>query len=351
MRYCTGLRRLLPVLWATMAAGLSGCALPYYGQAIAGQWTILTQAQPISRIIANPQTPPALRARLRYVEQVRQFARHTLHLPLHGDYRDYVNLHRPYVVWNVFAAPPLSLALKQWCFPVVGCVAYRGYFHRAAARALAARLAKQGDDVYVAGVPAYATLGYFPDPVLNTFLNYPRTTIAHIIFHELSHDLIYIPSATTFDESFADTVASVGVRRFVRRYGDLRMQTRYRIRERRHREVTALLARCRRQLAAIYATPAPVAAKLAAKAAALARLHRGFARLVQQWHGGHGYGGFFARPFNNAVLGAFASYTRLMPAFHRLLALEDGQLKPFYAAVRWYGRLPTAIRDRALQSR
>ncbi len=348
MRHCNGFRFALLLV----AALLGGCStLSYYDQAVGGQMGILARARPIGRVLTDRHTAPALRARLRFVRRVLRFARRDLGLPLHGDYRSYADLHRPYVVWNVFAAHTLSLRLKRWCFPIAGCVAYRGYFSRQAARHYAERLARRGYDVSVGGVPAYATLGYLPDPVLNTFIGYPRTTVAHIIFHELAHDLIYVPGATVFDESFADSVAAIGVARLVKASHDPAWLARYRRRQAHRRAVLQLLRAARRQLAAVYASHEPVAEKLADKRRVLAGLHAGFWRLVRAWGGTDGYGHFFAQRFNNALLGALANYTDLRPAFHRLLALEQGHMRPFYEAVRWYSRLPAGLRDRALESR
>ena len=346
-RHCIGF-----VLAVLVAGALSGCALPYYAQAVGGEIGIMRAEHPIAHVLADPATPPSVKARLRYVLKVRQFARTRLGLALHGNYRDYADLHRPYVVWNVFAAPRLSLVLKRWCFPFAGCVAYRGYFSRAAARRYARALSRKGYDVFVGGVPAFATLGYLRDPVLNTFLGYPRTTIAHIIFHELAHDLIYVPNATTFDESFADAVAAVGVRRFLDSEGTPAERLAYRARRARHKAVLALMSACRARLARIYADPSlSPARKLAAKRAAYRALRAGFGALARRWHGSHGYRAFFHERFNNALLGAYMSYESLVPAFRRLLALENGELPAFFRAVRWYGRLPSPFRDRELRSR
>ena len=99
-------------------------------------------------------------------------------------------------MWNVFATPELSLTPRQWCFPIAGCVNYRGYFHEAEARGEAARLKAAGDDVYVGGVPAYSTLGWFDDPVLSSFVRWPETEVARLIFHELAHQVLYVKDDT-----------------------------------------------------------------------------------------------------------------------------------------------------------
>ncbi|MHB8254793.1 MAG: aminopeptidase [Acidiferrobacter sp.] len=348
VRHCSG---FLIILLTTLGS-LSGCALPYYAQAASGELAILRHERPITQVLARPTTPAAVKNRLLYVLRVRRFAQQQLDLPLHGNYRDYVNLHRPYAVWNVFAARPLSLTLKHWCFPIIGCVAYRGYFAEARAYRYAHRLQQQGYDVFVGGVPAYATLDYLHDPVLSTFLGASRGTIAHMIFHELSHDLIFIPNATTFDESFADTVAGVGVRRFLKAQGTPAERRRYAQEHRRRKEVAALMNACRARLKRLYRKQGmPRAERLREKRADYRALAAGFAALSTRWHGNHGFGAFFHQGFNNAILGAYVSYESLVPAFQRLLTLENGNLPAFFRAVRWYGRLPSALRDRALKSR
>ncbi len=337
---------------ALACALLTGCGLPYYTQAVGGEWAIMRHERPIKTVLREPGVAPAIKERLRYVARLRRFARRDLSLPVGGNYREYADLHRPYVVWNVFAARPFTLRLKRWCFPFAGCVAYRGYFAKRAAVRYADHLRRAGYEVFVGGVPAFATLGYLDDPVLSTFLDYPHTTIAHIIFHELAHDLIYIPNATTFDESFADTVAAVGVARFLKRYGTAAQWRAYQRRRRWHREVIALMTACRRRLARIYHDPTLDAAQRGVeKRQAYRALHQGFMALVAHWHGSHGYRAFFRQHFNNALLGAYMSYEGLVPAFERLLRLEDGNLPAFFRAVRWYGRLPDALRDGALRSR
>lgn len=347
-RHCI---RFLLILLLTMAS-LSGCALPYYAQAVGGQLAIMNRERPIAEILTKPSAPVALKHRLRYVLRLRRFAEQKLDLPLHGNYRDYVSLHRPYVVWNVFAARPLSLTLKRWCFPIAGCVAYRGYFAQTRAYRYAAHLKKRGYDVFVGGVPAYATLGYLHDPVLSSFLDESRPRIAHTIFHELAHDLLYVQNATTFDESFADTVAAVGVKRFLKDEGTPAEREDYARQDRRRKAVMALVRQCHRRLQQLYArTGLSRTEKLQEKQVIIRQLKAGFTRLAGRWHGTHGFAAFFHLPFNNAVLGAYASYQQLVPAFRRLLALENGNLEAFYRVVRWYGRLPAPLRDRELRSR
>jgi predicted aminopeptidase len=182
---------------------LAGCNPLYLLQATAGQMELLRLRRPVADVIADPSTAVPVREALQGSAAMLEFAHTTLLLPDNGAYRHYADLRRPFAVWNVFAAPEFSLELRRWCFPVAGCVGYRGYFEESAARDYAARLARGGEDTYVAGVAAYSTLGYFADPLLNTVITLPSAQLAGLLFHELAHQLIYVPDDTAFNESFA----------------------------------------------------------------------------------------------------------------------------------------------------
>src|ERR1700683_3195156 len=198
---------------ALIGATLPGCAIGYFTQAAQGQWRLLRARRPIEQVIADPAASEQLKARLRVVQDARDFAVTDLGLPDNGSYRSYSDLKRPYVVWNVVAAPEFSVAPLRWCFPFNGCLRYRGYFRERDARRMAAALAARGNDVMVGGVAAYSTLGHFSDPVLNTMMRYGDLELVSTIFHELAHQLIYVHGDTEFNESFAVTVEQEGLRR------------------------------------------------------------------------------------------------------------------------------------------
>ncbi|MBF0181844.1 MAG: aminopeptidase, partial [Magnetococcales bacterium] len=200
---------------------VGGCAeLPYYRQAVEGQLDLLARRRPLADMLEDGQTPPGLRARLELAERLRRFAVEELGLT-HGDsFRDYADLGRPYAAWVVFATPEFSLTPRIWCFPFVGCLAYRGYFRRQDAETFAAGLRREGLDVHDADAPAYSTLGWFADPLLNTCIEWPRTRLAGLMFHELAHERLYLAGDTAFNEAFADAVSRVGVERWLRRQGD-----------------------------------------------------------------------------------------------------------------------------------
>src|SRR6184192_4077334 len=242
------------LLLAAACALLCGCGTLYLMQAASGEWQVLRRRVPIDTLLADPHTPPALRAHLEEVHAAREFASGELGLPDSSSYRTYADIGRPYVVWNVVAAPEFSVSPKRWCFPIAGCVAYRGYFREQRAREFAAALAVRGLDVAVDGVPAYSTLGRFADPVLSSMLRYGDDELAAIIFHELAHQQLYVRDDSQFNEAFAVTVENAGLERWLMLNGHADRIERYRQASAREHEFIALLSRARAQLAELYAS-------------------------------------------------------------------------------------------------
>ncbi len=340
--------KAIAALCAVLALG--GCGtLSYYAQAVHGELSLLARAEPVQTLLADPSTPEALRARLRAAESIRDFASRELKLPDNDSYRRYSELGRPYAVWNVVATPEFSLEPLRSCFPVAGCVSYRGFFAQRDAEAYGARLRARADDVIVYGVPAYSTLGWFDDPLLSTFIRFPETELAHLVFHELTHQLIYVKGDSTFDESLAETVAHVGVRRWLAATGREAELASYTTAQRRMRQFAALLSQTRGELERIYAEPIPAKSMRERKRAAFARLLRRYAALKDSWGGFSGYDRLFAGGPNNALLASFTTYTEYVPAFERLLEQAGGDLEKFYAKVRALAALPKAERDRDLE--
>ena len=342
---------------AALAAlvGLGGCShLGYYGQSIGGHFALLGSARPVSDWITDPATPEPLRERLQLTERMRGFAVDALHLPDNASYRRYADLGRPAAVWNVVAAPELGLTLKTWCFPVVGCVGYRGYFDRPAAEAEGAALRAAGWDVGVYPVPAYSTLGripgdYFSDPLLNTFIRYPEGDLARLIFHELAHQVAYAPGDTVFNESFATAVERIGVRRWLDERAGPAAREEYARVEARREDFRALTLAARNALDAVYRSDRTDDEKRAAKAAAFADLRARHAALkAGPWAGFAGYDPWFDRA-NNAALGVLGAYFALVPRFEALFEAEGRDFDRFYAAVRRLAALPAAERAEALR--
>lgn len=298
-----------------------GCqSLAYYTQAIGGHLGVMARARPVEEVIADPATDPALKQRLQTARRIREFASKRLGLPDNPSYASYAQIDRPYVVWNVFAAPELSVEPKAECFPFTGCVSYRGFYKEDEARRHAQKLREAGYDVYVGGVPAYSTLGWFDDPLLSTFIGYPDAQLARLVFHELAHQLVYAKNDTTFNESFAVAVEEEGVKRWLESEGRTADLEIFRVSQRRKRDFIALVADTRKRLDDIYRAELPREAKLEQKRAELEKLRAA-------WPGA------IPAEANNAFLVSIGVYTDLVPMFERLLA-QSGSLEEFYARAK-----------------
>ncbi len=342
-------RLLLPAV----ALLLSGCStVSFYWQAFAGQMEVTRLARPLEAVLSDPQTPADLRRRLEYAQRAREFASSALGLPDNASYRRYADLGRPFVVWNVFAAPADSLKLRTHCFPVAGCVVYRGYFAQAGADAEAAALRAEGLDVYVGGVPAYSTLGWFADPLLNSFIRYPDLEIARLLFHELAHQVAYVGDDSTFNESFAVAVEQTGLKRWMDANAGAAERAGYAAFAERRRALTRLFVAARRDLEAAYGAPTDADIKRAAKTRILGRLAGDYAALKATWNLGEAqaraYDDFVLKELNNAKLASIATYTQRVAQFTALLAQAGGDLPAFYAAVRRLAALDKAERNRQL---
>jgi len=317
------------------AAGLAGCeTLAYYSQAVSGHLDLMSRAQPVEKVLADARTPQPLRDRLALARSIRDFASRELKLPDNASYRSYADLGRAYAVWNVVAAPEFSLEPVRSCFPVAGCVAYRGFFARQDAERHAQSLQAQGNDVFVYGVPAYSTLGRFDDPLLSTFIRYPDAEFARLVFHELAHQVVYLKDDSTFNESFAVAVEREGVRRWLAAAGREAELRAWLQGQQRGEEFVRLLEVARERLARLYALRLAPEAMRARKRGELKALKENYLALKGAWGGYAGFDRLLEPEPNNALLASFATYTQLVPAFERLLAGEGGDLERFYARVR-----------------
>ena len=317
-----------------------GCStVGYYAQSIHGQWDILFRSRPIDEVIREPSTPDMVKRKLSQVLEIRRFASEVLKLPDNGSYTRYADVGQRYVVWNVFAAPEYSLTPKKWCYPIVGCVVYRGYFHLKDAQLYAEKLKAQGYDVFVGGVPAYSTLGWFADPMLNTVMHYPDDDLAGLVFHELAHQLIYVKNDSVFNESFATAVELEGLKRWVRSQNDAPRIRAYRERKNRDRQVIELILEYKQKLSRIYASKKELAWMKAQKRIAIAELREEFNSLVAKWHDYNRFGDWFSGPINNAKLVAVSAYHDLVPAFEALLERHRGNLDNFYSEIKQLAKL------------
>jgi predicted aminopeptidase len=310
------------VLAATLLILLcAGCeSVAYYGQAIGGHLKLMAAARPVDAWIDDPSTPPELKQRLEVAQRIRQYASRELHLPENGSYHSYADLKRRYAVYNVFAAPKFSVDPKPECFPFTGCVAYRGFYSEDAARQHAAKLREQGYDVYVGGVLAYSTLGWFDDPLLSTFIRYPDSQVARLVFHELAHQVVYAKNDTTFNESFAVVVEEEGVRRWLEAENRRVELAAFHEAQARKRDLAARIKETRERLKLVYDSSLTEEQKLEQKRAEFDRLRASFPQFVP------------AEP-NNAFLVSIALYNELVPALERVLAASAG-LDDFYRRAR-----------------
>jgi predicted aminopeptidase len=328
---------------------LSSCtSIGYYAQAVSGQFEVMWHASPIEERLHEANTPAALKDKLARVLVIREFASRELGLPDNDSYRRYADLGRPYVLWNVFAAPEFSVSPITSCFPFAGCVSYRGFYSEDGAKDYADALAREGDDVYVGGVTAYSTLGWFSDPVLSTFINYPEPEVARIVFHELAHQVVYIKGDTVFNESFAVAVEEEGLRRWLDREGTPAQRTAYVDSRGRQAEFAALVLKYRARLADFYAKPLATGDKREGKRRLFEEMSGEYAALKASWGGFAGFDRLIARGLNNAFLVSIASYTELLPAFRALLAQKKGDLPAFYDGVRDLAKLDKPERDARL---
>jgi predicted aminopeptidase len=330
------------------AAMLAGCAqFGYYVQALQGQYSLLSDARPIDDWLADPTVNAHLKDRLEKVKSIRRFAARELGLPDNDSYKSYADLKRPFVLWNVVAAEQLSVKPIQWCFPIAGCVNYRGYYEKSEAQAYAAELRSNGYDVQVAGVPAYSTLGWFNDPVLSTFIQYPDAELARLVFHELAHQVVYVKDDSQFNESFAVAVEEAGVARWMEKFGNDRLRAAYAKYEGRKQDFLDLLLKYRKQLEADYASNAPKQEKLRRKAEIFLALQAEYQTLKANWGGYTGYDRWFAEPLSNAHLASIATYHDYVPGFRALLSQEKS-FDRFYSAVRNLSLLDKSVRHQEL---
>jgi predicted aminopeptidase len=328
---------------------LNGCAsVSYYSQLASGQLQLLRAREPVSRVVADPMRDQKLRTHLEQSQKARTFASRQLHLPDNQSYRLYADIGRPFVVWNVFVTPEFSLKPVNHCFPIAGCVAYRGYYSQGAARGEAAVQRLQGMDVSIGGVEAYSTLGWFNDPIISSMMGWGDERLATLIFHELAHQRVYVKDDTEFNESFATFVEQEGTRQW-RAYRHLPPDNNAQARQR--DQFTELVLRARTRLEKLYTLPLPAEQMRQRKAAEFERLRSEYRQLRDsQWAGDKRYDAWINAPMNNARLLPFGLYDQWVPAFDALFHQVDGDWLRFYSAVEKLGSLPTAERKAALKA-
>lgn len=346
------LKKITAVLWILfLLTSFLGCqTFHYYSQAIEGQCRILLKRQPISKIMADPESSEDLRVRLEFILTVLEFAETKLQLPVNNHYRTYVDLKRPFVLWNVFAAPEFSLTPKTWCYPVAGCAVYRGYFAKENALQFADTLRKQGYDVYVGGVTAYSTLGWFDDPVLSTFIGQSEARTASLIFHELAHQVLFVPDDTAFNESFATFIEQEGLRRWQHASGTSPIYAEYLRQHRIREQFVRLIMHCRQSLESLYQKKITASEKRVKKATIFSELQNEFNRLKTHQIGLSAYDTWINKSLNNAKIGSVVAYNDFLPAFHEILSQNGGKLDLFFEACRQLAKKSKEKRHRILKS-
>jgi len=323
---------LLPVL--------GGC---YYLQAAAGQWEVLHNREDIADVIEDTSTPPDLARRLRLVVEARRFAVTELDLPDNDSYRSYSDIGREFVVWNVFAAPEFSIRPKQWCFPVAGCVSYRGYFDRDAAMREAERLGRRGFDVAVGGVAAYSTLGRFDDPVLSSMMRWDDVQLVAVLFHELAHQRLYVKGDSAFNESFATAVEEFGVERWVAGHGSSDDLVRYKAERQLRQALMGIVATARHDLQALYDADGDTENLRRDKSARLGALAAEVAAVLER--AGRDPSAWLQDALNNARLVSLTLYEGRLPAFRALLSDCDEDIDCFYREAAALSKMDRAARD------
>lgn len=324
---------------------LSGC---YYGHLVKGEYALLSKREPIADILKDPQRDATLRQRLQIALDARAYATRVLKLPDNDSYTQYADVQKPYVVWNVFAAPELSMESLEHCFLFAGCVAYRGYFDEAMAQAEAADLKAQGYEVHVAGVPAYSTLGWFDDPLLNTMMRGTDERLISSVFHELAHQQLYLKGDTAFNESFASFVGEEGARQYFKNLGRSNQAELLRLQY--EEQFIALVMETRKSLERLYQGHTSDDKKRERKQKIIRHLKARYAELrAGEWKNFDGYDPWFAVEINNARLLPFGLYHEWAPAFARLFLDQQEDWTKFYVAAEQLAELPEAKRHAQLR--
>lgn len=326
---------------------LTACnEMQYYAQSVQGQLDILSETQDIELLLADDTLDEAVRGKLLLVIQARKFASDTLDLSFNKSYTEYVDLNRSYVVKNLYAAEEFSTQLHTWCYPVIGCANYRGYFDTPMLERYRGEMDETGYDTYVGNVTAYSTLGWFDDPVLNTFVGLPDYRLAGLVFHELAHQQIYTNGDTAFNESFATSVEQAGLEQFYAAGDDANQLGNYRLYRKRMSELVAMAAQAREELESIYRQPLSDVNKRQDKARVIAQLEHQYTALTKSWAGSTYAASSIV--FNNARLGAMAAYHQYVPAFLNILLSHNQRFPEFYSHVRKLSELAPEKREQCL---
>ncbi len=342
---------MLLVVAMALLPVLQGCNPAYYASSVGGHIKIVSSSQPVDKLLERRDINPDLKERLTISREIRDYASEQLALPDNDSYRRYVDTGREYVSWAVYSSPEFSVGFNTWCFPIYGCVPYRGYFSESAAEKFAETLREQDMDVYVGGVPAYSSLGWFDDPLMNTMVIRGDVYLAGVVFHELAHQRVYVQNDSGFNEAFAVTVEEKGVEKWLRERGEDAVLKDYETGLQRYKDFQILVAETRQALARIYASGLSETDMRAAKAKEIERLRARYRRLRDgKWNGYRGFDRWFDEPINNARLATIGVYGDLVADFKRLFDLCAGDYERFYDAVEYLAQFESGERVEALQT-
>ncbi len=351
--YCDMRYFLIKIILTTvLLSTLSACSsIAYYGQSIHGHFQIMNNSRDIEKILIEENTNPDTREKLTRVLQLLQFAKDNLKLPDNGSYRDYSDIGRPYVVWNVFATPEFSLEPVKSCFLFVGCLNYRGYFSEQTARQYADKLEAQTLDVFLGGVAAYSTLGWFKDPVLNTMLKWDEPYLSKLIFHELAHQKLYIKGDSAFNEAFSDTVASIGLKRWLLYRNEETVLQKEEEKQHYENEFVGLILGYKSKLEKLYQSASANELKRQQKKQLMSRLEKDYRTIQAGWKGYTGYDSWFKQAPNNAKISAISTYREFIPGFLNIYNQANNDMEEFYSRVTALSRCKPDERKRILNSR
>ena len=327
----------------------SGCeSWKFYSQASLGQIDILSRSEDITRLLAGQQTPKLIRLKLEKILEIRAFASEKLNLPVGDNFSEYVSIDGRHVLWNVYASPRYSLSPLSWCFPFAGCVTYRGYFDEIDARQYARGLEEKGFDTYVGGVRAYSTLGWFDDVVLSTVLQQSEEELAALIFHELAHQVVYIPGDTQFNEGFATTVEQEGLQLWLAEKNSASSSvilSRAKEAAERRTDFVSLILETREILREVYESGMEKEKMEERKRIIQKELRIKYQSMKEGWGGYSGYDNWFSDGLNNAQISTVASYNNFVPGFKSIFIQENGEFLNFYERIDELSKNSKADRD------
>jgi predicted aminopeptidase len=324
--------------------------MAYYSQAVRGHLKLMNSREDIAGLVSSSKTDARLKTQLQRVQSIRQFASQQIGLPDNKSYKSYAATGKKFVTWNVVAADEFSVEPKKWCFPIAGCVSYKGYYKKSHAETLAQNLHQQGLDTTVNGATAYSTIGWFDDPVLDTMLRGSDLRLAGLIFHELAHQQLYIKGDSDFNEAYASFVEQEGVRAWLKSEGNLNKLNDYANVLKRRAEFSDLLLTARLKLQELYSGKGSKVVMRKKKQLVFSELKESYQHYKLKWNQFAGYDAWFSVEINNARLVSTATYRRLVPAFTALFSEQKENFGLFFTKTKSISLLDKKQREEFFQA-